>query len=385
MRRLRHLASSACALALATGAAAQPVAVEEPIALDLQEQVLRIAVTVKNLYGREEKRQIPVTVFRPPGDGSHPLAIISHGRATQDRRAAQGRQRYEHLARYLVRKGFVALVPTRVGYGETYGDFDPEDAGGCQVMRVESVSMAASDQVLATLEFARTLPYVDAQRWVAIGQSVGGLTTVAVAWRNPPGLVAAINFAGGAGGDPERRPGEPCLPMQIERLWGSKAASVKVPMLWLYWANDKYWGEDHPKRWHQAFTAGGGRAEFHSLPAAGTDGHGALVFDMDTWVPLVETYLARAGFTQPGTLARPPATAFARIDEIDKVPAQAREANYRRFLDAKLPRAFAVGPSGQSGWATGDWAMGRALGSCQRRGGPCRLYAVDDDVVWGGS
>ena len=383
MRCALRFVLAGLALAWAAGALAQTPAAEEPAALDLQEQVQRIAVTVKNLYGREETRQIPVTVFRPAGDGPHPLVIMSHGRATQDRRAAQGRQRYEHLARYLVRKGFVVLVPTRVGYGETYGDFDPEDAGGCNVMRVEPVSMAASDQVLATLEFARTLPYVDARRWVAIGQSVGGLTTVAVAWRQPPGLVGAINFAGGAGGDPERRPGEPCLPAQIERLWGSKAASVKVPMLWLYWANDKYWGESHPKRWHQAFTDGGGSAEFHSLPAAGSDGHGALAFDMNTWVPLVEAYLSRLGFTRPGTIERPPATAFARLDEVAKVPAQARETNYRRFLEAKRPRAFAVGPSGQSGWATGDWAMGRALGFCQRRGEPCRLYAVDDDVVWG--
>ena len=33
--------------------------------------------------------------------------------------------------------------------------------------------------------------------------------------------------------------------------------------------------------------------------------------------------------------------------------------------------------------SSGDWAMGRALGFCQRRSGDrCKLYAVDDDVVW---
>lgn len=383
MRGLTRLALAFALAAAATGAQAQPALPDAEIAQDLQEQIVRIPVTVKNLYGREETRPIPITIFRPRGDGPHPLAIVSHGRATQDRRAGQGRQRFEPLARYLVSKGFAVLVPTRVGYGETFGEFDPENAGGCQVMRVEPVSMAASDQVLATLEFARTLPYVDASRWVAIGQSVGGLTTVAVAWRNPPGLAAAINFAGGAGGDPERRPGEPCTPVQIERLWRDKAASVRVPMLWLYWANDKYWGEETPRRWHKAFTEGGAQAEFHSLPAVGADGHGGIGSDMNTWVPIVEAYLARAGFDKPGTITRPPATAFARIDEIDKVPATARDANYRRFLEAKTPRAFAIGPSGQSGWATGDWAMGRALGSCQRRGEACRLYAVDDEVVWG--
>ena len=60
-----------------------------------------------------------------------------------------------------------------------------------------------------------------------------------------------------------------------------------------------------------------------------------------------------------------------------------RDGAYKRFLEAKLPRAFAIGPKGAAGWATGDWAIGRALGFCQRRSGDrCKLYAVDDDVVW---
>ena len=73
----------------------------------------RIPVTVKNLYGREETRTIPLTVFRPAGDGPFPLVVFNHGRATVDRRAAQGRYRPEQAARYLVAKGFVVLVPTR--------------------------------------------------------------------------------------------------------------------------------------------------------------------------------------------------------------------------------------------------------------------------------
>ncbi|MCW5656072.1 MAG: dienelactone hydrolase family protein [Burkholderiaceae bacterium] len=372
--------------ALCAGLAHAQTAPDEPtLAQDLHEQVLRLPVSVKNGYGREESRDIALTVFKPAGHGPFPLVIVSHGRGTADRRAQQGRQRFEPLSRYLVNKGFVVLVPTRVGYGDTYGEFDPEDPGGCGVMRVEPVSIAASDQVMAALQFARTLAYVDASRWVAIGQSVGGLTTVAVAWRNPPGLVGAINFAGGAGGDPQRRPSQPCTPVQIERLWRDKAGAAQVPMLWLYWDNDKYWGAEVPKRWHQAFTAGGGKAELHTLPAVGDDGHRGLHIDMDTWVPRVEAYLARIGFNRSGVMARPPATQHARIDDVAKVPTSRnnREGAYRRFLEARPPRAFAVGPKGATGWASGDWAIGRALGSCQRRNGDrCRLYAVDDDVVW---
>ena len=64
------------------------------------------------------------------------------------------------------------------------------------------------------------------------------------------------------------------------------------------------------------------------------------------------------------------------------VSATVREGTYRKFLDAKSPRAFAIGPKGAAGYATGDWVMGKALGFCQRRGEPCKLYAVDDEVVW---
>ncbi len=372
----------ACLSAVAQAPAPAP-AEEQPLAQDLHEEVVRIGVVVRDMFGRQEQRQIPVTIYRPAGDGPFPVAVFNHGRATTERRAQQGRSRPEPLARYLVRKGFVVLAPTRVGYGETYGEFDPETSGPCLAPRPEAMSLAASEQVLATVEFARTLPYADTARWIVLGTSVGGLATLATAWRNPPGLVAGINFAGGTGGDPERTPGQPCTPAALTHLWGTKGREARVPVLWLYWENDQYWGADNPRRWHKAWAEGAAPAAFHQLPAAGKDGHLGLTIDMDRWVPLVESFLAGLGFDRPGTVPRPPATAFAVVAEIDKVPAseRARQAFYRRFLEAPLPRAFAIGARGV-GWATGDWALGRALGNCERRGDACRLYAVDNDVVW---
>lgn len=385
MRKSFHVVL-ACGLVWACSALAQAAApAPEPFAADLQETVHRLPVTVKDMFGREETRQIPLTVFRPRGEGPFPLVVFNHGRAGDDKRALQGRQRFEHLSRYLVSKGFVVLLPTRVGYGETYGDFDPESSGPCNNRQFEPMSVAASDQVLAAYEWAKAQPYVDASRWLVMGESVGGLTTVATAWRNPPQLVGAVNFAGGSGGDAVNRPGNPCSPERIGRLWKTKAASAKVPMLWLYWANDRFWGESYPKQWHQAWIEGGGRATLHSLPAVGTDGHFGASIDMNTWVPLMEGYLAGLGFTQSGLITKPAASGYARVDEVDKVPvSKANQDNwYRKFLQASKPKAVALSPSGTIGYATGDWAMGRALGFCQaRRGERCKLYAVDDEVVW---
>ena len=360
-------------------------AAEPPPAADLREEQLRLPVTVQDLFGRRETRTITVTTFRPPGDGPFPLLVLNHGRATQDRRAGQGRQRFEPQARYLVSLGFAVFVPTRVGYGDTYGAFDPEYPGNCGNMRPAAAAQAASDQVLATVAHARSLPWVDASRWVVMGTSLGGFTTLAVAARNPPGLVAAINFAGGHGGRPDSNPGDSCDQVTLARLWKDQASTARLATLWLYWQNDRYWGADWPQRWVQAWREGGGQAEFHQLPAAGKDGHAGLAIDMDHWVPIVEAYLARAGFTRSGVVPRPAATDFAALDEVDKVPVSPvnRDNLYRRFLAAKAPRAFAIGPRDAVGFASGDWALGRALGFCQaRRGAACKLYAVDNDVVW---
>lgn len=253
-------------------------------AKDMREEIVRINVTMKDLYNRQETRPMPITIYRPAGDGPFPLVVFNHGRATTDKRAAQGRYRPEHAARYLVAKGFVVFVPTRVGYWETY---------------------------------------VDASRWLVAGVSVGGLTTVATVGRNPKG-------------------------------------------------------------WHKAWVDGGGNADFKSFPPAGEDGHIGLIIDMNSWLPVVDEFLNRLGFSQTAIVSKPAASGFAELGDVSKVPisAQAKTNGYAKFLESKSPRAFAVGERGAWGWASGDYATGKAIGFCQRSGQSCKLYAVDDDVVW---
>ena len=375
-------------LALGVPARAQTPATaasSELLASDLREQVLYTQATVKDLYGREETKALPITVYRPAGEGPFPLVVFNHGRAVADKRAKQGRYRPEAAARYLVAKGFVVLVPTRIGYWESYGDFDPESSGRCNAMRVEPMAIAASDQVLATLAFAKALPYVDATRWIVAGQSVGGLATVTTVGRAPDGLLGGINFSGGAGGNPDLKPGDPCSPQTLAHYWGGLAATAKAPMLWLYWENDKFWGPDVPLTWHRAWLAGGGQASLARLAPSGGDGHNGLNADMDHWLPLVDAFLQQLGFAAPAIVSRPPASGFADLQAVDKVPTKpkAHEA-YNRFLASPMPRAFAVSDKGGWGMASGDYALGRALGNCQRYGQSCKLYAVDDAVVWNG-
>ena len=371
------------ALSLCCGVWAQdekPSAAPEVLAKDLREEVLRTQATVKDMFGRQETMALPITVYRPPGEGPFPLVVFNHGRAVEAKRAVQGRYRPEAAARYLVAKGFVVLVPNRIGYWETYGSFDPEYSA-CK--SIEPMSLAASDQVLAAVEFAKTLPYVNTSRWLVAGQSVGGVTTMATVGRAPAGLVGGINFSGGTGGNPEVNPGRPCNPNATTRYWGEIAKNAKVPMLWLYWENDKYWGPDIPRTWHKAWVDGGGKAVFSAFGPSGSNGHFGLNEDMDHWLPVVDAFLGQLGFDKPAIVKAPPPSAFAAIDAAASVPAgTSGKAAYAKFLELALPRAFALSGKGAFGFARGDYAAGRALGNCQRYGNPCTLYAVDSDVVW---
>jgi hypothetical protein len=85
---------------------------------------------------------------------------------------------------------------------------------------------------------------------------------------------------------------------------------------------------------------------------------------------------------------RPAKTGYAAISDLDKVPLTSVRglAEYKRFLEAPAPKAFAVAPS-QSAWAwnQGTDAIALALDRCRQRARqPCFLYAVDEDVVWQG-
>jgi len=70
-------------------------------------------------------------MFRPPGEGPFPLAVIAHA-STQNvmRRAQMPQPEYRALAVWLVARGFVVLVPERPGHGVTGGKY-LEDQGGC--------------------------------------------------------------------------------------------------------------------------------------------------------------------------------------------------------------------------------------------------------------
>ena len=181
------------------------------LADDIHETVDKVTVTVMLLSGKTYTGLMIVTHYRPDGPGPFPIVIFNHGRSTaMEKRAMPPRQRYTNVARYWIRRGFAVFVPTRLGYGDSGLVPDPEYSGSSCENRNFSVPLTAIlKEIDAIADFAKTLPWADTKRLIVMGQSYGGFASIGATGQNRAGLIAAINFAGGGGGDRHARLGPP--------------------------------------------------------------------------------------------------------------------------------------------------------------------------------
>ncbi len=254
-------------------------------------EVIDLPVTVTDIRGQAINHTIKLTVLRDDARAHSPFLILNHGRsASRDGMAATSVSRYFQNARYFVSQGYAVFMPLRVGYGETGGP-DVEYSGRCDTRNFRPVYEAAAAQTLAAIAYAKAQPYIDAQDGLVAGQSFGGATAVAIAAKNVAGVRAAVNFAGGGGGRPMTHPEQPCSAERMTALFASYGATARIPTLWLYSSNDKYWGPELPQTWHKAFVDSGGTARFVALPPYREDGHPTFTGNPEAWKPAFEDFL----------------------------------------------------------------------------------------------
>jgi dienelactone hydrolase len=262
------------------------------------EEIITLPVLVKNIYGGEFKQEIIVTIFRDNSRAKSPWLVLNHGRPGSGA-LQMGRQRYSQNSKYFVEKGFLVLVPTRVGYGPSGGP-DIEYSGVCGLNNYPVVFAAAVEQVSTVIDYAIKLPYVESDRGLIVGQSYGGITAIAASALNKDGLLGVINFSGGGGGNPETRPGEPCGQELLQKTYGVYGEKSKVPSLWLYSSNDRYWGDVYPREWFKRYKNGADKnkilTRFISLPPYKKDGHSIFTGNPEAWKPDVEIFIKELGF-----------------------------------------------------------------------------------------
>jgi dienelactone hydrolase len=335
------------------------------------EEELRIPYPAAGAQGLE------ALLVRPNDAGRHPLALINHGspRTAADR---PNMAPYSMLPQAIefARRGWAAVVVMRRGYGGSGGGW-AEEFGPCgNPDYLPAAHNAAADLKAATAYLAQR-PDVDKSRVIAAGVSAGGFATVALTADPPPGLAAAISFAGGRG-SPE--PDEVCGEDRLIDTFRALGKTSRVPMLWVYAENDHFFGPAVAQKLRQAFTASGGQVDFVRAPAFGDDGH--FLFSqagIPIWSRYVDAFLTLQNLAPRETpLPLPPPPALA--------PPAALGANGRKafadYLVSAPHKAFAFARDGSFGWQSGlrttEMARDNALKSCGQHGKACVLGFVDD-------
>jgi dienelactone hydrolase len=236
----------------------------------------------------------------------------------------------------------------RRGYGSSAGHF-VEDARGCSSRPdYYGAGKESAQDLRAAITYLASLPEVDASHIISVGISAGGFATVALTANPPPGLVAAISFAGGRG---SKKPDEVCNPRDLVRAFAEFGMKSRVPMLWVYSANDHFFGPAIAEQFYEAFAKAGGQVSFIRAAAFRGDGHGLFsLAGIPLWAPMVDDFLVTHNLTFRDALLALPAA--PDVSPPSRLSADGRQ-EFRSFLTLPPNKAFAVSESGHYGYSFG--------------------------------
>jgi hypothetical protein len=198
----------------------------------------------------------------------------------------------------------------------------------------------------------------------------------------PPGLAAAINFAGGlhraalTGTGLRNVDDEDAMVSAFETL----GRTSRTPTLWIYAENDSFFARDLAHRMFDGFTASGGRAQLIDAQPFGSDGHLLFLYGMSIWTKMVDDFLREENLGSRDLLAAPalPALPPPQLGETGRVA-------FADYLASGQHKAFAASPRGGFGYFAGSRsplkAQNEALAVCAKYAQDCALYAIDDELA----
>ena len=259
---------------------------------------------------REEIWALPLTlptlayVVHPVGDGPFPLVIMNHGVSLDVRdRSFFPLVEFRDAALWFARRGNMVVAPTGSGYGAAAVDV-PERGlfgvfyskiGDCSNPNFHDAGLAVALIDKWIIDYAVEKKLIAADKVIVVGQSAGGWAAIALSSRNLPSVRAIITFAAGRGGRVGGKPNNNCAPDRLVEASADFGRTARTPMLWIYIENDTFFGPALSKRMYEAYTGGGGDAEYHLMPPFGDEGH-YFVDRADAiplWAPLVSRFLDR--------------------------------------------------------------------------------------------
>jgi len=358
---LRALAALIVGLSLATaGARAQEPLREEPGFLRVQ------------IDGRPVR--LEALIVRPENAaGRLPLALITHGKAPSNTRMSDLRSAsYAGIARDLARRGWIAAVVVRRGFGQSDGPFSSEGASCSRPDMVQRFERDATE-LEAALKTLTERPDVDGNRIIALGESAGGAALMALAQRKPAGLKAVVNLAGGLDlGDCVEK-GQDALVATV-RHWPWKDT---LPQLWVYAENDELFPPALVDRMRAAALDRGGDVRLIALPKVEPRGHAVMQNNRARFVWLREMDASLRALKLPTLPVGRPQSEFERLG------LSGRSNVFEGYFSAPGEKAMAVSRTGKSftyrfGAKDLETARKNALTECGKKAKDC-IIAFDND------
>jgi dienelactone hydrolase len=236
--------------------------------------------------------QLETTIYRPKGRGPFPLVVMNHGKAFIAP-AKQVRARYPVLSQEFVRRGYVVVVPMRQGFSQSGGR---QLSTGCDLA---AVGREQAKDVDAVVKHFQKQAWINKDQVVVMGQSQGGLVTMAYAEHPANGVKLLVNFAGGL-----KSTGGRCKTQWAEDLvlaFEQFGAKAQLNSLWFYGQNDSFFNPSLVASMHSAYLNAGRHpksfARLVAYGAFGQDAHGMVEYSggVRLWWPTLEVELKRLG------------------------------------------------------------------------------------------
>jgi len=320
-----------------------------------------------------------LVVKRADLSGKLPIALITHGKSSHLSDMLESKALdYAGPARDLARRGWLAVVVMRRGFGQSDGPMAASLT--CATTSFGPRFTADADDLQGAMEAASKRPDADPSRVIAIGVSAGGAAVVALGARNPPNLRGIVSISGGL-----RMPDCPKEDVLVNAYKDFGAAS-RVPNLWIYARNDSFFGPDLVERMQSSFLDGGGDVKLVMYDKFGSDGHSLFTAAAGKlqWLMEMDAFLRFHGL---------PAAHRDNVAELMKL--LRLESRQRGFLDRYLAaptfKVMVRSPDArhhftQFGAPSLERARNAALKTCQERYKsvePCRVVMENDTWLGG--
>jgi dienelactone hydrolase len=309
-------------------------------------------------------------ITRPAkAEGRLPVAIVLHGKDFITSEMEKVRPRGSaRQARDLAERGWLVVNFVRRGFGRSDGTFPA--LANCGTLKLADQFDSDAEETLAVIELVRQRPDADMSRMIAIGVSAGGAAAMALAARNPPGLLGVVNLSGGLNMSNCAEKGDEAL-VAAARNYGGRS---RIPQLWLYADNDKLFPFALVNRMHEAALGAGANIRRVSIEKLEPDGHNVYASNAGrrTWLGELDKSLRSWDLPTFN-----PADVVPWVKAIDGASRNLME----RYQADPGHKALVYSPAGKTFWwrfAVGSEAdaIANTTNDCAAKAKDCKLMLV---------